>query len=43
MCLWFYYTFCKNYGRAPADFDDLCDGLNMMSIEGDVIQIYGED
>jgi hypothetical protein len=43
MCLWFFYQFCKCYGRAPLDWLDLCDGLHMMSIENDVTRIYSED
>lgn len=42
MCLWFYYQFCKNYGRSPADLEDMCDGLKMMSIQNDVDKIYRE-
>ena len=42
MCLWFYYQFCREYGRAPADYTDLCDGLKMMSIQNEVEMIYRE-
>ena len=42
ICLWFYYLFCHDYGRAPEDLDDLCDGLKMMGIRGEVGEIYRE-